>query len=100
MKMTKKKAVEFYSVLTGHPKAFVERNLSESKATVTEVFRFTSGLQMYQAWINKGRIYCQHFLENSCQSAWYFDFDTYEIDWKSIERDEAEDLEYALKERM
>jgi|tagenome__1003787_1003787.scaffolds.fasta_scaffold20864823_2 hypothetical protein len=98
MKMTKKKYINFYSTLTGHSKSFVEKNLHEGYSINGTRYKFVSGMQTYSAWIINGRIYCQHFLQNTCQSAWYFDFDTYEIDWGLIEEDLEEYKEQVIKD--
>jgi hypothetical protein len=91
MKMTKKKYVEFYSALTGHSKSFVEKNLHERYGIKEPRYSFIAGKQSYTAWILKNHIYCQYFIENSCQGAWYFDFDNYEFNWKLVEEDQEEE---------
>src|SRR5947207_13475841 len=98
MKMSKAKYVDFYSSLTGHSKSFVSKNLTENKGNHTYTFKV--GFQKYNAWIIANRIYCQHFLENVCQNSWYFDFDTYELDWDLIEKDNEEGINLIIEQRQ
>ncbi|ULT58709.1 hypothetical protein L1999_09345 [Neobacillus drentensis] len=90
MNLPKSKYVELFSLLTGHTKSFVIRNTREFGEN--SGFRFIFGKQTYQAWIKNGRIHCEIFLENAYQNTWYFDFTSYEIDWDSIEREQANKL--------
>lgn len=96
-KISKKKYSEFYSTLTGHSKSYVLKNMEE---TFNGSYKFLTGMQMYHAWVLKGKIYCQYFLESECRGAWYFDIETFEYDRKLTEKDENEGIEELIYNRM
>jgi hypothetical protein len=95
LKMTKKKYIEFYSVLTGHSKSYVERNLLQKH---NGGYDFMAGMQRYSAWILEGKIYCQHFLHGDCQGAWYFSYEGYGVDWNLIDRDRDEHKKQVIED--
>lgn len=86
-KFTKDKCANFYAHLTGHSKSYVLKNMQESS---NGGFRFITGMQIYYAWILKGKIYCQFFIQGQCRDACYFDSQTFEYDWKFTDEEEHE----------
>lgn len=87
IKLTKDRYIEFMSKITGHSKAFINKNMRISKRPQATVFEFTPGTLTYQTWILSERIYTQYFLESECQGSWYHDFETLKYDWRFTEEE-------------
>jgi hypothetical protein len=95
-KLTKTYAAEFFSFLTGHPKAFVSRNLVERH----NGWHFEPGWIQYEIWKMDNALYLSHNTENGYSSHAYFDFVTWEPEDRLYERNKrAMEEEIAEKYR-
>lgn len=84
-KLTRKKAIDFYIYLTGHSKAFVNKNLTEAHHS----FNFAPGAISYQLW-KSGRgensfLILSHNMKGSTSHV-YYDFITFEMDVLELDR--------------
>ncbi len=84
LKFTKKKAQEFFKVFLGYNKGIY--------SAFDGCWTMQSGMMEYMAWINKDRIYCQISCSGECINALYFDFETYEYDYKLVHETERDNI--------
>lgn len=89
MKFTKSKAVELYSIITGHNKSFLNKNVTADIRAITS-YRLNVGLVRYDAWKSNGRIYVQVALGGEVRDSYWFDLETLERDFGYQEKCDEE----------
>jgi hypothetical protein len=85
-KLNKKYAIEFFSWLTGHTKAFVGKNLTDR----FNGFQFAPGRLCYEIWKMDGALYLSHNTNNGYTEHSYFDYVTWESEDRLYEKSKKE----------
>jgi len=84
MKLTKKKATEFFKSFIGNANGMELDPYSVSPSYVIKV-----GLLRYEIWVIDGRIACNLIIGAQSIGIYFFDFETLKPDWDWYEKRKA-----------